>query len=48
VQTDEAHRLREEWKKKGSPPCKHERTEKEYYLVANTGDKICRKCGKIM
>ena len=28
------------------PPCKHERTKKEYYLGMDTGDKICLDCGK--
>ena len=32
MQSDEAQELREAWKKKGNPPCKHEKLEKEYYL----------------
>lgn len=46
MQMNEAQELREEWKKKGNPPCKHETLEKEYCLGAQTGDEICTKCGK--
>lgn len=46
MQMDEAQRLREEWKKKGSPSCKHTNREKEYSLGADTGDEVCTKCGK--
>jgi hypothetical protein len=46
VQMDEAKRLREKWAEKGSPPCDHPVLIKEYYLGAQTMDKICNMCGE--
>lgn len=48
MQMQEAQRLRDEWERKGNPPCNHERVEKEYYLGTDTGDKVCSVCGKTM
>jgi hypothetical protein len=42
----EAEELRKGWERKGNPPCKHEKREKEYYLGTHTGDKVCTTCGK--
>ncbi|MGW7087490.1 hypothetical protein ACWGH2_28895 [Streptomyces sp. NPDC054871] len=46
MQADDAMRLNREWKEKGSPPCEHPHLEKEYYLSAQTGDKVCTTCGE--
>lgn len=46
LQMKEAQELRKEWERKGKPPCKHEKLEKEYYLGTQTGDKICTTCGE--
>jgi len=43
MQADAAQRLRERW---GDKPCDHPDTEKEYYLGAQTGDRVCTKCGR--
>jgi RecJ-like exonuclease len=32
---------------KGEIECKHPRSEKEYYLGAQTGDRICLDCGEV-
>ena len=46
MQADKAAKLREQWKAAGDKPCKHEKTEKEYDLGADTGDRVCSACGK--
>lgn len=45
MQMEEATRLQEEWRRKGSPPCDHPATEPEYYLQSRTGDRVCTRCG---
>lgn len=42
MQYDEAAQLRKNW---GDKPCSHPTTEKEYYLGASTGDRVCTTCG---
>lgn len=29
-------------------PCDHPKTEKEYYLGSDTGDKVCTTCGRVV
>lgn len=42
MKLEEANERKENW---GIRPCKHERLEKEYYMGAQTGDKVCVTCG---
>jgi hypothetical protein len=42
MQMEKAKRLREQW---GDKPCDNPRFDKEYYLGADTGDKVCTICG---
>lgn len=46
MQMDDAGFLRQEWIRKGDPPCKHPSREREYYLGAHTGDTVCTVCGR--
>lgn len=46
VQALEAIEIRKRWEAAGSPPCDHKKVSKEYYLGAQTGDKICMDCGE--
>ena len=39
-------RLQRAWKAKGSPPCEHLWTEKEYYRDNPTGYLVCTTCGE--
>ncbi len=41
MQMKEAKRLREQFGK----PCQNPSYEKEYYLGASTGDRVCSNCG---
>jgi hypothetical protein len=34
------------WDSAGRPYCDHSRSEKEYYLSAQTGDRGCLDCGE--
>lgn len=43
MQMDKARELRLSWGKKH---CKHPSFVKEYYLGADTGDKVCTQCGE--
>ncbi len=45
---DQASQLRRLWEAKGTPPCEHRETEKEYGAGAATGDYVCSDCGKIV
>lgn len=45
MQFEKANRLRDEW---GDKPCSHPSTEKEYYLGADTGDRVCSQCGRVV
>jgi hypothetical protein len=45
MQAKQAQILRDEW---GDKPCNHPNYEKEYYLGANTGDKVCTQCGQVL
>ena len=47
MKIEEAERLREEWERKGNPPCQHSRLAKEYYFDSDTEDEVCVTCGKI-
>jgi hypothetical protein len=45
----QAARLREEWEKKGNPPCEHPTLEKETVSgpgPSTTGDYVCSVCGE--
>lgn len=44
---NEVKLLRESWAAKGSPACEHPQLVKEYYLGAQTGDKVCTTCGEV-
>lgn len=46
VQMSELERIRQDWIKRGSPPCEHKRTAKEFYLGTRTGDQGCLDCGE--
>lgn len=46
VQMDQAAWIRAQWKQAGSPPCAHEKFDKEYYLGWQTGDYVCLNCGE--
>lgn len=46
MQLSRAAELREDWAKKGNPPCDHPSIEKEYYQGAQTGDYVCTTCGE--
>lgn len=48
MQMTKALRLREDWKKKGDPPCDHPIIDREYYLSSHTGDSVCTTCGRIV
>ncbi|MFI5859138.1 hypothetical protein [Streptomyces parvulus] len=37
--------LQKAWEAKGSPPCDHPHTEKEYASGMQTGDVVCTTCG---
>ncbi len=48
--SDEAGRLRAEWKAKGNPPCSHERMVE---VLTNDegvplGKNVCRECGSVL
>jgi len=43
MQTNEAADLRKKW---GEKKCSHPKTEKEYYLGSDTGDRVCTTCGR--
>ena len=45
MQLAQAAALRRDWEAKGNPPCEHPGVEKEYQLVADTGDEVCTTCG---
>lgn len=45
MQHEKAKHLRKVTPKAISDSCDHD-FEKEYYLGADTGDKVCSKCGK--
>lgn len=46
MQTDDARQLREEWARKGNPPCDHPDLDKEHGLGTGTGDYVCTNCGQ--
>jgi hypothetical protein len=46
MQMEKAQKLREEWQRKGNPPCDHEHLAKEYALGADTGDYVCTRRGE--
>ena len=49
MQFKEAQLIRKEWlEKHKDEKCEHKETEKEYYLGAQTGDRICKKCGEVV
>jgi hypothetical protein len=43
IQSKEAAEKRKQW---GDKPCDHPSFAKEYYLGAQTGDKVCVQCGE--
>jgi hypothetical protein len=45
MQMHDAWELQKTWEEKGSPPCEHPNTEREYYLDTNTGQMVCTTCG---
>jgi len=45
MQFSDAQHLRETW---GEKPCDHPGYDKEYYLGADTMDKVCTQCGKVL
>lgn len=45
VQLTKVREIREAWEAKGSPPCDHPSTDREYYLGSHTGDDACLVCG---
>ena len=45
MQMSKSQQLRDEW---GDKPCGHPDFDKEYYLGADTGDKVCTTCGKVL
>lgn len=45
MQHEEIEQIRRAW---GNKPCDHPSVEKEYYLGADTGDKVCTQCGRIV
>jgi hypothetical protein len=45
MQFTDAQHLRELW---GDKPCDHPGYDKEYYLGADTMDKVCTQCGKVL
>ena len=46
MQSSKAKELRKQWKLLGDKPCNHSELVKEYDLGADTGDKVCTRCGK--
>jgi hypothetical protein len=46
MQMEKASKLREDWHRKGNPPCDHPQLDKEYHLGADTGDVACTTCGE--
>lgn len=47
MQMTEGARLREEWERKGSPPCDHPEVDREYWNWQFTGDRVCTTCGHL-
>ena len=45
MQWKDAKQLREIW---GGTPCDHPDYDKEYYLGADTMDKVCTQCGEVL
>jgi hypothetical protein len=45
MQWKDAEQLREIW---GDKPCDHPDYDKEYYLGADTMDKVCTQCGQVL
>jgi hypothetical protein len=45
MQWKDAEKLREIW---GDKPCEHPNYDKEYYLGADTMDKVCTQCGQVL
>jgi hypothetical protein len=43
MQSRKVTRLQTQW---GDKPCDHPSFDKEYYLGSQTGDFICKQCGK--
>ena len=48
MQTERAVQLRKLWADKGNPPCKHPRTDQEYYLGSQSPDRVCVTCGTVV
>ena len=46
MKTEDATKLQQQWKKKGSPKCEHPQLDAEFFLGSRTGDKVCTTCGE--
>jgi len=45
MEMKKAQRLRTAW---GDKPCDHPDYDRENYLGADTGDKVCTQCGRVL
>lgn len=45
MQHEEKEQIRRAW---GDKPCDHPSVDKEYYFGADTGDKVCTQCGRVV
>ena len=45
MQMRKVQTLRDEW---GDKPCDHPDYDRENYLGADTGDKVCTQCGRVL